>query len=109
MQRPGMVDSVQTHVGLQKHSPHLTDEHDAFRNTVRRFVAREIAPHVNSWDEAGAFPRELYGKAGSVGILGVGFPEELGGVPADTFFKIIVGEERPVVSTTQASAGSARW
>ncbi|MGH8706264.1 MAG: acyl-CoA dehydrogenase family protein [Burkholderiales bacterium] len=41
-----------------KPHPALTEEHEAFRDTMRRFVAREIAPHVNEWDEAGEFPRE---------------------------------------------------
>ncbi|MGZ5203474.1 MAG: acyl-CoA dehydrogenase family protein, partial [Caldimonas sp.] len=35
----------------------------AFRDSVRRFVEREVAPHVAAWDEAGSFPRELYAKA----------------------------------------------
>ena len=41
-------------------SPFYTAEHEAFREVVRRFVAREIAPHVDAWDEAGEFPRDLY-------------------------------------------------
>jgi len=68
-------------------------EHDQFRATVRTFVAREITPHVDAWDEAGRVPRELYRKAGELGILGVGFPEEYGGTPADEFMKIVVAEE----------------
>ena len=43
--------------------PYLNDEHRAFRDMARRFVADEITPHVNAWDEAGRFPRELYAKA----------------------------------------------
>ena len=41
-------------------SPFYTEEHEAFRRTVRRFVEREIMPHVDQWDEAEEFPRELY-------------------------------------------------
>lgn len=74
-------------------SPYYTPEHEVFRATVRRFVEREISPHVNDWDEAGAFPRELYEKAGEIGLLGIGYPEELGGTPADLFYSIIVGQE----------------
>ena len=66
-----------------KAHPALTEEHEAFRETMRRFVAREIVPHVNDWDEAGEFPREMYRKAAAAGLLGVGFPEEYGGTPAD--------------------------
>src|SRR5690606_26498472 len=55
--------------------PFYNDEHEALRDTVRRFVAKEIRPHADEWDEAGCFPRELYTKAGEVGLLGLGFPE----------------------------------
>ena len=53
-------------------SPFYTAEHDAFRDMVRRFVTREIAPHVDAWDEAERFPRELYQKAAAIGLLGMG-------------------------------------
>ena len=72
---------------------HYTPDHEAFRATVRRFVEREILPHAAEWDEAGGFPRELYGKAAEAGLLGVGFPEEYGGTPADHFYRVILAEE----------------
>ncbi len=74
-------------------SPYYTADHDAFRDQVRRFVEREIAPHVDQWDEAGEFPRELYRKAAALGLLQMGYPEEYGGVPTDGFYRIIVSEE----------------
>jgi len=74
-------------------SPYYSDEHRAFRDTVRRFVEREIAPFVNQWDEAEGFPRELYREAAAIGLLGIGYPEELGGVPADLFHGIIAAQE----------------
>lgn len=76
-------------------SPHLTDSHEAWRKSVRAFVDREIAPHVNDWDEAGGFPRELHRKAAEVGIIGVGYPEEFGGLKegVDLFHALIVSEE----------------
>lgn len=76
-----------------KAHPALSEEHEAFRDTVRRFVAREIAPHAAEWDEAGEFPRELYRKAAQAGLLGLGYPEEYGGTPADHFFRIVSAEE----------------
>lgn len=79
--------------------PALTAEHEAFRETVRRFVAREIVPHAAAWDEAGEFPRELYRKAAAAGLFGLGFPEEFGGAGttgeapgADYFFRISSAE-----------------
>ncbi|MBK6909170.1 MAG: acyl-CoA dehydrogenase family protein [Rhodocyclaceae bacterium] len=73
--------------------PYLNDEHRAFRDMARRFVADEITPNVNEWDEAGRFPRELYAKAAAVGIQGVGYPEAYGGTPADEYFRLIGAEE----------------
>jgi acyl-CoA dehydrogenase len=74
--------------------PHyFTPEHEAFRASLRNFVAREITPFVNDWDEAETFPLSLYKKAAEVGATGVGFPEECGGTPADVFYKIILAEE----------------
>jgi len=74
-------------------SPFYTPEHEAFRASMRRFVEREIAPHVDEWDEAGGFPRELYKKASAVGLLGLGYPEEYGGTPADGFYRLIAAQE----------------
>ncbi len=73
--------------------PALTPEHEAWRETVRRFVAKEITPYAAQWDEAGEFPRTLYKTAAAAGILGMGFPEEFGGTPADSFFRIVTAEE----------------
>jgi acyl-CoA dehydrogenase len=74
-------------------SPFFTDDHEAFRDTVRRFALREMAPHAEAWDEAGRVPREVYLRAGEVGLLGVGFAPEFGGVPADRLYKVIVQQE----------------
>ena len=74
-------------------SPFYTAEHEAFRDVMRRFVAREIEPYASEWDEAGEFPRSLYVKAAEIGLLGLGFPEEYGGVPADQFMKIVASQE----------------
>lgn len=76
-----------------KPHPALTEEHEAYRETVRRFVEREILPNAAKWDEAEEFPRELYRKAAAAGLLGVGYPEEYGGTPANYFFRIVSAEE----------------
>lgn len=76
-------------------SPHLTESHEAWRRTVRAFVEREIAPHVAAWDEEGKFPRELHRRAADIGLIGLGYPEEFGGVKdgVDIFHSIIASEE----------------
>ncbi|EJM09489.1 acyl-CoA dehydrogenase [Pseudomonas sp. GM21] len=68
--------------------------HQLVRDSVRRFVEREILPDINQWEEAESFPRELYLKAGSAGILGIGYPEALGGShEGDLFAKVAASEE----------------
>ena len=78
---------------VKRNSNYYSAEHEQFRELVRSFVRREIAPHVNDWDEAEGFPRDLYRKAAAIGLLGVGYPEEYGGTPGDVFFQVIVAEE----------------
>jgi acyl-CoA dehydrogenase len=74
-------------------SPFYTAEHEAFRAVMRRFVEKEIEPYAHEWDEAGEFPRALYAKAAGIGLLGLGFPEEFGGMPADQFMKLVASQE----------------
>lgn len=67
--------------------------HKMVRRSVKEFVDREIVPHIDDWEEMNEFPRALYKKAGDIGILGIGYPEEFGGTPGDIFFKIAAWEE----------------
>lgn len=72
---------------------YFNESHEMLRETVRKFIAREIAPHLDEWEEKGEFPVELYKKAGAAGLLGIGFPEEYGGTPADYFHDVAFSEE----------------
>ena len=68
--------------------------HQLVRDSVRRFVEREILPDIEQWEEAESFPRELYLKAGAAGILGIGYPEAYGGShEGDLFAKVAASEE----------------
>jgi acyl-CoA dehydrogenase len=69
------------------------ESHEILRQTVRRFVEREIKPFVDEWEEAGEFPRELYQKAADIGLLGVCYPEEWSGFSSDIFHEVVVAEE----------------
>ncbi|MDP3411592.1 MAG: acyl-CoA dehydrogenase family protein, partial [Polaromonas sp.] len=64
------------------HQPPDLDALAGISESVTRFARREIAPHVSQWDDAGEFPRELYRQAAELGLLGLGYPEALGGTPA---------------------------
>ncbi len=59
--------------------PPFSEEHEELRETVRRFVQSEIAPHVEEWEAAREFPRELYDRCAELGFLGLKFPEAYGG------------------------------
>lgn len=70
------------------------EDHDLFRKMVREFVAKEITPYVDEWDEAGEFPRDLYPKVGALGLFGIGYSEEYGGMgDHDALAFIILSEE----------------
>src|ERR1700730_7949518 len=69
------------------------EEHEIFRQTVRRFVDREIVPFHAKWEEDGIVPRELWLKAGAAGLLCCTVPEEYGGMGPDYLFDVVVFEE----------------
>ena len=72
----------------------FSEEHTMFRDSVRRFMERELAPHHESWEETGVVPRWAWKKAGEQGFLCVAIPEEWGGVGADRRYSIILMEEQ---------------
>ncbi|WP_159010910.1 acyl-CoA dehydrogenase family protein [Bradyrhizobium sp. S69] len=69
------------------------EEHQIFRESVRRFVEREIVPFHAKWEEDGIVPRDLWLKAGAEGLLCCTVPEEYGGMGLDYLFDVIVFEE----------------
>ena len=73
--------------------PPFDEDHQLFRQTVRRFVAREMTPHAREWDEARDFPNELFVKLGEVGLLGLRHPEEYGGAGVDYWYTVAFLEE----------------
>ncbi|HWG95299.1 MAG TPA: acyl-CoA dehydrogenase family protein, partial [Mycobacteriales bacterium] len=73
--------------------PWTTPERQALRQLARDFVAKEIAPSMPAWEQEGELPRALHRRAAEVGLLGVGFPEEVGGSGGDAIDSAIVTEE----------------
>ena len=65
--------------GVRAPPPPFTDEHEELRESVRRFVSKEIAPNVEDWEAAREFPRELFARCGELGLLGLKFPDQYGG------------------------------
>lgn len=80
----------------------LTPEQEAMRRTVRDFAREVIAPHVRGMDERDEFPRDVIGRMGELGILGLPVPEEWGGVGADYVSYVLAIEE---VSYQSAAIG----
>ena len=83
-------------------SPFYGEAHAAWRHELRRWVTREIAPHVDAWEAAGEIPLDLYRKASEFGLLRLGYPEAYGGISQglDRFHGIVTSEE-----LAQAGAG----
>ncbi|WP_309113404.1 acyl-CoA dehydrogenase family protein [Saccharothrix sp.] len=69
-----------------------TPERRDLRATVRRFTEQEIVPHINDWERAGEVPRALHRTAAKIGLLGIGFPEHVGGA-GDLLDTVVVTEE----------------
>ena len=75
-------------------SLYFDDEHNAFRQMVRRFVETEINPHVEEWEAAGIFPaHDLFKKMGNLGLLGLTYPEKYGGGGVDYWYEVVLLEE----------------
>jgi citronellyl-CoA dehydrogenase len=72
----------------------FTQEHEELRRTVKNFVEKEINPHVEEWEKDGRFPmRELFKKAGDLGLLGISKPEKFGGMGLDYSYSVVAAEE----------------
>lgn len=73
--------------------PFDTPERRDLRATVRRFVQRDVVPHLAEWEDAGELPRDLHKLAATVGLLGIGFPESVGGSGGDLLDSVVMTEE----------------
>lgn len=74
-------------------SIYFGEEHEAFRDQLRRFVVEEVRPNADAWEAAGEIPRAVFRRMGALGFLGVRYPEEYGGASMDTFGSVVLGEE----------------
>ena len=82
------------------------DVHDAFRESFRSFVDKELVPHYLEWESAGIAPREVFASAGSFGFLGMAVPEEHGGGGSDDFrFNVVIAEELAAAGIGGAGLG----
>jgi citronellyl-CoA dehydrogenase len=74
----------------------FTEQHEQFRKTVRAFAEKELAPHAEEWEEKEIFPaKEVFKRAGELGIFGAHYPEEKGGLGGDYWYSVAKSEELP--------------
>jgi acyl-CoA dehydrogenase len=71
----------------------FNDQHEMFRASVRAFVEREVAPHVEEWEAAGRLPKAIFRRMGELGFLGVEYDEKYGGAGADVLTSAVLHEE----------------
>jgi alkylation response protein AidB-like acyl-CoA dehydrogenase len=81
-------------------------EHEAFRESVRTFLIKEVLPYVQAWDAEGIVPRKLFTTAGAAGLIGMAIPEEFGGGGVPDFrFNAVLGEEVMLAGAAGAGLG----
>ncbi len=80
-------------------------DHQGFRDTVRRFIDREIAPFHAGWEEQGYVDREVWRKAGELGLLCLTMPEAYGGAGADKLFSVVLIEELTIAGASGIGFG----
>src|SRR2546423_1740662 len=72
---------------------YFTPEHEQLRQSIRRFVESELAPHAEEWEEAAYFADWVFPRMGELGFLGLSYPPEYGGQGGDYFSEIVLAEE----------------
>jgi len=82
----------------------FNDEHEQFRQSVKKFVEKEMKPYTEQWEKEGIVPRSLFKKAGEMGYLGISFPEEYGGSGLDAIMECVLIEELTRSGATGAAA-----
>ncbi|MGO2295068.1 MULTISPECIES: acyl-CoA dehydrogenase family protein [Psychroflexus] len=72
---------------------YFTEEHDMFRESLRAFLKKEVAPHIDKWEKDGKIERFIWEKFGEMGYFGLAYPEKYGGLDLDLFYTVILLEE----------------
>ena len=74
-------------------SIYFTEEHELLRQQIRRFIANEVAPNGEGWEQEGMVPRSVLRQMGDLGLLGIRYPQKYGGSELDTLATIVLAEE----------------
>ena len=89
------------------HQHFFTEEHELFREGFRKFLEKEVSPHLDKWEAEGTIPREIWPKFGAMGYFGIRYPEKYGGLDLDIFYLIIWLEEMQRINSGGFAA--AMW
>jgi acyl-CoA dehydrogenase len=85
--------------------PPFTEDHEDLRAEIRRFVAEELRPHAEKWEEAGWFPNDVFARMAELGLLGLKYPKEYGGRGGDHLDDAVLSEELARCGSGGVSAG----
>ena len=91
--------------GQRSTLPPFTDEHQQLRESIRRFVERELRPNAAEWEEARWFPNEVFTRMAELGFLGLKYPEEYGGQGGDYLHDAVLTEELARCGSGGVAAG----
>jgi len=88
-------------------SIYFTEEHQAFRESLKDFLQKEVVPHIEKWEKTGAIERFIWEKFGEMGYFGIAYPEAYGGLDLDLFYTVIFLEELQKIKSSGFAA--AMW
>lgn len=86
---------------------YFTEEHEAFRQSFKEFLQKEVSPYIDSWEKTGTIDRFIWKKFGDMGYFGLNYPEEYGGLNLDLFYTVIFLEELQKINSGGFAA--AMW
>ena len=89
----------------QQPIPPFTEEHSELRESIRRFIAKELRPHAMEWEDARWFPNEVFEKLAGVGFLGLKYPEKYGGEGGGPVHDAVLTEEMAGIGSGGTAAG----
>ncbi|RTY71244.1 acyl-CoA dehydrogenase [Flavobacterium sp. GSP27] len=88
-------------------SIYFTEEHHAFRESLKDFLQKEVVPHIEKWEKTGTIERFIWEKFGEMGYFGIAYPEAYGGLNLDLFYTVIFLEELQKIKSSGFAA--AMW
>jgi acyl-CoA dehydrogenase len=88
-------------------SLYFTEEHELFRESLKKFLQTEVVPHIEKWEKTGTIERFIWKKFGEMGFFGINYPEAYGGMNLDLFYTVVFLEELQKIKSSGFAA--AMW